>query len=132
MPSAYSHAEKKGAGGRRFRRQAAQLTDHRQILEAAQMRIKVRFFGHVPNALLVGDQVVVNRLSLKINLARSGFHQAGDHFHCRGFAGPIQPKVASDFAWPCRKADVVHGGTPFESLANVAQFEHARSLRHPM
>ena len=49
---------------RRLCRQAAQLADHRQILQAAEMGIQVRLFRDVADALLVRDQVALDGFAL--------------------------------------------------------------------
>ena len=41
--------------GRRPRGQTAQLTDHHQVLKAAQVRIEMRLLGHVTHALLKAE-----------------------------------------------------------------------------
>ena len=89
------------------------------------MRVEMRLFGHVAHALLVGDQVALNGLAVEQDLAGGHLHQPGDHLHGGGFAGAVRPQVAGDLAGAGRKADVVDGGDPGESLANVAKFEHA-------
>ena len=108
-----------GLGG-----QAAQLADHHQVLQAAQVRVEMRLFGHVAHALLVGDQVALNALAVEQDLAGGRLHQAGDHLHGGGLAGAVRPQVAGDLAGAGGKAHVIDGGDAEEAFGNVAQFEH--------
>ena len=103
--------------------QAAQLGDHGQILEAAQVRVEMRLFGHVAHALLVGDQVAANGLAAEKDFARADLDQPGDHFHGGGFAGAVGAQVAGDFARWGGEADVIYGEDAGETLGDVAQFE---------
>ena len=120
------------AFGGGLRGQAAQLAHHDQVFEAAEMRVKMRLFGHVAHALLVGDQVALDGFAVEKDLARGRLDQAGDHFHGGGFAGAVRPQVAGDFARAGGEADVVHGGDAGKSLGDVAQFKHRNSPQDPM
>ena len=84
----------------------------------------MRLFGHVAHALLVGDQVALDRFAVEQDLAGGGVHQAGDHLHGGGLAGAVGAQVAGDLAGTGGKADLIDGGDAEKTFGDVAQFEH--------
>src|ERR1035441_9958724 len=96
------------------------------------MCIEVWLLRDITHPPLVGNQVILNRRTLKKNVAEGHLDQAGDHFHCGGLAGTVGPKVAGNFARAGAETDVVNGSNTREMLGNVAQLKHGApaSVRH--
>jgi len=106
------------------RREVSQQADHAQIFEAAQVRVEMRLFGHVAEALLVADQVVPDGSALEQDFACRRLDERGDHFHSGRFAGAVGPQVAGDLAGARGEADVVYRDDSAEVLRDVAKLEH--------
>ena len=91
------------------------------------MVVEVRLFGNVAHAALVADQVVLDGLAFKEDVAEGHFDQAGDHLHGGGLAGAVGAEVAGDLAGAGSEADVVNRGNAGEVLGDAAQFEHRKA-----
>jgi hypothetical protein len=113
---------------RALRVETAQLSDHNQVLQPRKMRVELRFLRHVAHPLLVADQIVLDTLAVKQNLARRQLNQTGDHFHGRGFAGAVRPQVSRHLAHARRKRDVIDRGDAGEALRSVPQFKHGQTI----
>ena len=65
----------------------------------------------------------VGALSVKGNLPRRGFVDAGDQIEANRFAGAVRTEQPQDFAARISKADAVHGPQTAEVLGETADFE---------
>ena len=91
-------------------RHPAQLAHHHQIFGAGEMRVEMRFFGDVSEALAVMDAVAGDRFAVEKNLAFAGLDQAGDHLERGGFAGAVRAQIACHFTRARDEADVPYRG----------------------
>ena len=113
-----------GLGGK-----VAELGDHAEVFNAAQVGVEMRLFGDVAHALLVGDEVLLDGLAFEEDFSGAWVHESGDHLHGGGFAGAVGAEVAGDFAGPGGEAGAGNGGDSGEAFVDVAEFEHDGSCR---
>lgn len=89
----------------------------------------MRLFRYISKALLVTQEVAVNRFTVEEDRPSSRLDQTRQHFECRGFARAIGAQVARDLSGPDNKAHVLYGGNPGIKLRDFANFKH--EIRSP-
>src|SRR5690242_15623351 len=84
----------------------------------------MRLFGHVADAALVGLEVAVDLLAVKLDVTRSGLEQTDQHLHRGAFSRAVGAEIAENFAGLDDEADAVHRGYAGVQLGEVTDFEH--------
>ena len=116
-------ALERGCGG-----EVAELGDHDEVLEAAEVGVEVRLFGDVAEAAAEGEEVVADGTAVEEDVAGGGLEEAGDHLHGGGFAGAVGAEVAGDLAGVRGEADGFDGGDAQEIFVDAAELEHGGDL----
>jgi hypothetical protein len=78
--------------GHHPRRQAAQLANHGDVLESRQMRVEMRFFRHIAEALLPGDEIPPDGFAIEDDFAGGRLDQARDDLNVVDFPEPFGPR----------------------------------------
>src|SRR5262249_16482991 len=93
-----------------------------------QVRIEVRLFRNIAQALPVRDAVSFDGLAAEQNLAAARLDEPGDHLQSSGLAGAIRSQVPRHLARLRLEADILHGRDAGVEFRYVAQLEHREPL----
>ena len=94
------------------------------------MRVEVRLFRHVADALLEGGEVVVDAFAVVKDLPVGRLDQPGQHLDRGALAGAVRPQVAEDLSGPDGETHLAHGGRVVVVLRQRSSFEHRDSTHH--
>lgn len=109
-------------------RHATELADHFEILRAGQVRIEMRFFGNVPEALFVRQTIVSDRFAVEKDLTFTGLDQACDHLQGCRFSGTVRAQISGYLSPDGGEVHAGYNRYSCVALDHAAQFEHSLLL----
>src|ERR1700733_642789 len=92
------------------------------------MRVELRLFGNVAEALVVGEAVPMNGLAVKQNFPIGRIYEPGNHFYRGRFARPVRAEVARHLTLPRDKAHITDSWDSRVAFCYVPQFKHSIAL----
>src|SRR5579871_6648293 len=91
------------------------------------MRIEMGFLWHVPDASLVGREVLMHAAAAVKDLAFRRLNQPHQHLHRGALPRAVRPQIPQDLAWFHREAHLADGCCVVVIFRETACLEHFRT-----